>query len=43
MFFKEYNRLLLFFLKKNYAQHIMMESLSFEEESIIKDIKNFLN
>ena len=33
-----------FFLKKKiYAQHIMMESLSFEEESIIKDIKKFLN
>ena len=30
-FFKEYNRL---------AQHIMMESLSLEEEKIIKDIRN---
>ena len=37
-FFKEYNRLLFIFLK--FSQHIMMESLSLENENIIKDIGN---
>ena len=38
-FFKEHNRL---FLKKRqlFSQHIMIESLSLEEENIAKDIKN---
>ena len=40
-FSKEYNRLLLFKKKKIFLQHIMMESLSLEEENIIKDIRNF--
>ena len=34
-FFKEYNRLLVFF-----SQHIIIESLSLQEEIIIKDIRN---
>ena len=38
MLFKEYNRLLFFF--KFFTQHIMMESLSLEEENIVKDIRN---
>ena len=39
-FLKEYNRLL--FLKKEifFSHHIMMESLSLEEENIIKNIRN---
>ena len=39
---KEYNSLL--FLKKKifFSQHIMMESLSLEEENIIKDLRNLL-
>ena len=37
-FFKEYN--ILFFKKKKNSQHIMIESLSLEEENIIKDIRN---
>ena len=37
-FFKEYN--ILFFKKKKNSQHIMIESLSLEEENIIKDIIN---
>ena len=36
-FFKEYN---ILFLKKKNSQHIMIESLSLEEENIIKDIRN---
>ena len=41
-FLKEYNSLL--FLKKKifFSQHIMMESLSLEEENIIKDLRNLL-
>ena len=35
-FFKEYNRLLFFFN----SRHIMMESVGFEEENMIKDIRN---
>ena len=37
-FFKEYNT---FFLKKIFSQFIMMESLSLEEENIIKDVGTF--
>ena len=39
---KEYNSLL--FLKKKifFSQHIMMESLSLEEENIIKDLRSLL-
>ena len=37
-FFKEYN--ILFLKKKKNSQHIMIESLSLEEENIIKDIRN---
>ena len=41
MLFKEYNRLLFFLKKINiFAQHIMEESLSLEEENIVKDIRN---
>ena len=40
-FFKKYNILFFFFLKKYFfSKHIMMESLSLEEENIIKVIKN---
>ena len=39
-FSKEYNRLLLLKKKNFFLQHIMMESLSLEEENIIKDIRN---
>ena len=37
-FFKEYN--ILFLKKKKNSPHIMIESLSLEEENIIKDIRN---
>ena len=37
-FFKEYNRL---FLKNNFSQYIMMESLSVGEKNIIKDVGTF--
>ena len=39
-FFKEYNRLLFIYFLIIFSQHIMMQSLSIEEENIIKDIKN---
>ena len=40
--FEEYNKLSsFFFFKPNFfSQHIMMESLSLEEENIIKDIRS---
>ena len=38
-FFQEYDKLLfIFFFKK--SQHIMIETLSLEEENIIKDLRN---
>ena len=37
-FFKEHNRFC--FLNKFLTQHIMMESLSFDDENVIKTIKN---
>ena len=36
-FIKDHNRLFFFFLKTFFLQHIMVESLSLEEESIIKE------
>ena len=39
--FKEHDRLSLFFKKIFFSQRIMMESLSLEEEKIIRDIRNF--
>ena len=36
--FKEHN--IIFFSNKLLTQHIMMESLSFDEENIIKNIRN---
>ena len=39
MLFKEYNRH-LFFSFLNFSQHIMMKSLSLEEENIVKDIRD---
>ena len=39
-FFKEYNRLFFFFKKKISFTTLMMESLSLEEENIVKDIRN---
>ena len=40
-FFKEYNRLLFIYLFLIFfSQHIMMESLSYEEEKILKGIRN---
>ena len=39
--FKEYNRIIFFFKKRYFfSQHIMMESLSAEEENMIKDKRN---
>ena len=39
-FFKEYNRLLFLLKKCFFSKYILMESLSLEEENIIKDIRN---
>ena len=41
-FFNEYDRLLFFSKKINFffSKHLMMESLSLEEENISKDIRN---
>ena len=35
-FFKEYDKILSFFFFKNFLQHAMMESLSLEEENMLK-------
>ena len=35
-FFKEYDKILSFFFFFNFLQHAMMESLSLEEENILK-------
>ena len=37
---KEYNRILLFFKKISFLQHITMENPRLEEENIIKVVKN---
>ena len=39
-FFKEYGILLIFLKNWFFSKYILMESLSLEEENIIKDIRN---
>ena len=39
MLFKEYSRLLTFFINVFFSQHIVMVSVSLEEENITKDIR----
>ena len=39
-FFKTYNRHLIFLNNLFFSQHIIMESLSLEEENIITDVRN---
>ena len=36
-FFKEYNKLLIFLKQISFSQNIMMESLSVEEDNIMKN------